>query len=126
MLQSVNLIIFILFFLHIVAMLDAPALFQLVCAIYNSYFFSLWILEEDSQFIWWIFEYFAVPPAYYAHLAAFRARYYMEADQSDASTSHGDKSHEKPVAIRMLPTIKENVKDVMFYCWLVDVPTTSL
>ncbi|KAF3333035.1 protein argonaute MEL1-like protein [Carex littledalei] len=57
-----------------------------------------------------------VPPAYYAHLAAFRARYYMEADQSDGSTSIGDASRENPVAVRMLPKIKENVKNVMFYC----------
>ncbi|XP_078148836.1 protein argonaute MEL1-like isoform X1 [Carex rostrata] len=57
-----------------------------------------------------------VPPAYYAHLAAFRARDYMEADQSDASTSIGDRSRENPGAIRMLPEIHENVKNVMFYC----------
>ncbi|XP_078148835.1 protein argonaute MEL1-like [Carex rostrata] len=57
-----------------------------------------------------------VPPAYYAHLAAFRARYYMEADQSDASTSIGDRSRENPVPIRVLPKTKENVKNVMFYC----------
>ncbi|KAF3340603.1 protein argonaute MEL1-like protein [Carex littledalei] len=57
-----------------------------------------------------------VPPAYYAHLAAFRARYYMEAYQSDASTSTGDKSRENPGAIGMLPKIQENVKNVMFYC----------
>lgn len=57
---------------------------------------------------------FAVPPAYYAHLAAFRARYY-EGDVSGSGTSaaatrgrHGE--------IRALPLIKDNVKDVMFYC----------
>ncbi|KAJ4733389.1 Argonaute family protein [Rhynchospora pubera] len=57
-----------------------------------------------------------VPPAYYAHLAAFRARYYMEADQSDKSSSVGDRSHERPVEIQLLPDIKDNVKNVMFYC----------
>lgn len=54
-----------------------------------------------------------VPPAYYAHLAAFRARYYMEGDSSDSgSTSSGGGN----VEIQRLPSIKENVKDVMFYC----------
>lgn len=57
---------------------------------------------------------FAVPPAYYAHLAAFRARYYIEGDSSDSgSTSSGGGN----VDIQRLPSIKENVKDVMFYCW---------
>lgn len=57
---------------------------------------------------------FAVPPAYYAHLAAFRARYYIEGDSSDSgSTSSGGGN----VEIQRLPSIKENVKDVMFYCW---------
>ncbi|KAL0534162.1 hypothetical protein IC582_028446 [Cucumis melo] len=54
-----------------------------------------------------------VPPAYYAHLAAFRARYYIEGDSSDSgSTSSGGGN----VEIQRLPSIKENVKDVMFYC----------
>lgn len=72
----------------------------------------------------------AVPPAYYAHLAAFRARFYMEPDTSDsgsmASGAHtrgggplpGARST-KPagnVAVRPLPDLKENVKRVMFYC----------
>ncbi|KAF5727497.1 argonaute family protein [Tripterygium wilfordii] len=45
-----------------------------------------------------------VPPAYYAHLAAFRARYYMEDDGSSGGARDG------------LPSIMENVKNVMFYC----------
>ncbi|XP_011037293.1 PREDICTED: protein argonaute 5-like [Populus euphratica] len=54
-----------------------------------------------------------VPPAYYAHLAAFRARYYIEGETSDSgSTSATGRS----VEARSLPVIKENVKDVMFYC----------
>ncbi|PSR89903.1 Protein argonaute like [Actinidia chinensis var. chinensis] len=48
-----------------------------------------------------------VPPAYYAHLAAFRARYYVEGEASDSESTSGG---------RPLPAIKENVKDVMFYC----------
>ncbi|KAF8039529.1 hypothetical protein BT93_B1907 [Corymbia citriodora subsp. variegata] len=59
-----------------------------------------------------------VPPAYYAHLAAFRARYYIEGDESDAGSSGGGRGTTEgtAVAIRVLPSIKDNVKDVMFYC----------
>ncbi|TVU14872.1 hypothetical protein EJB05_38368, partial [Eragrostis curvula] len=67
-----------------------------------------------------------VPPAYYAHLAAFRARFYMEPDTSDsgsivsAATSRGPPQGARRssgnVAVRPLPALKENVKRVMFYC----------
>ncbi|XP_057483744.1 protein argonaute MEL1-like [Actinidia eriantha] len=58
-----------------------------------------------------------VPPAYYAHLAAFRARYYVEGEASDSeSTAGGRPTRESNVAVRPLPAIKDNVKDVMFYC----------
>uniref|UniRef100_A0A453QF85 Piwi domain-containing protein n=1 Tax=Aegilops tauschii subsp. strangulata TaxID=200361 RepID=A0A453QF85_AEGTS len=69
-----------------------------------------------------------VPPAYYAHLAAFRARFYMEPDTSDsgsvASGARGGPPQGGPrsstrfgnVAVRPLPALKENVKRVMFYC----------
>ncbi|XP_057480952.1 protein argonaute 5-like [Actinidia eriantha] len=58
-----------------------------------------------------------VPPAYYAHLAAFRARYYVEGEASDSeSTSGGRPTRETTVAVRPLPAVKDNVKDVMFYC----------
>nr|CAB3459881.1 unnamed protein product [Digitaria exilis] len=70
-----------------------------------------------------------VPPAYYAHLAAFRARFYMEPDTSDSgSMVSGATSRGPPpgsarssravgnVAVRPLPALKENVKRVMFYC----------
>ncbi|XP_048136222.1 protein argonaute 5 isoform X1 [Rhodamnia argentea] len=60
-----------------------------------------------------------VPPAYYAHLAAFRARYYVEGDGSDTGSSSGGGRGTREgtaVEIRALPTIKDNVKDVMFYC----------
>lgn len=60
----------------------------------------------------------AVPPAYYAHLAAFRARYYIEGEYSDGGSTTG--STAAGVAggarFRALPEIKENVKEVMFYC----------
>ncbi|XXG44501.1 hypothetical protein AAC387_Pa01g4288 [Persea americana] len=60
-----------------------------------------------------------VPPAYYAHLAAFRARYYID-DISDSGTSAvrgGNRNtRELASALRQLPLVKDNVKDVMFYC----------
>ncbi|GAA0149641.1 translation initiation factor [Lithospermum erythrorhizon] len=54
-----------------------------------------------------------VPPAYYAHLAAFRARFYMEPDMQESG-----KSTRATVdsGVRQLPALKENVKRVMFYC----------
>ncbi|CAI9774583.1 unnamed protein product [Fraxinus pennsylvanica] len=58
-----------------------------------------------------------VPPAYYAHLAAFRARYYIEGgDTSETGSSGGNTTREQNVEVRPLPVIKDNVKDVMFYC----------
>jgi eukaryotic translation initiation factor 2C len=67
-----------------------------------------------------------VPPAYYAHLAAFRARFYMEPDTSDsgsmASGARGPPQGGRTTrafgnaAVRPLPALKENVKRVMFYC----------
>ncbi|KAM0886935.1 hypothetical protein ACQ4PT_029393 [Festuca glaucescens] len=70
-----------------------------------------------------------VPPAYYAHLAAFRARFYMEPDSSDngsiastcgggqsgSSTSHSTRAAGGGV-VRPLPALKDSVKRVMFYC----------
>ncbi|PPD75856.1 hypothetical protein GOBAR_DD27218 [Gossypium barbadense] len=57
-----------------------------------------------------------VPPAYYAHLAAYRARYYIEDEMSDSgSTGGGRKPKDKVVEFRALPSIKDNVKEVMFY-----------
>ncbi|XP_059429807.1 protein argonaute 5-like [Corylus avellana] len=54
-----------------------------------------------------------VPPAYYAHLAAFRARYYIEGEASDSGSTSGTEGR---VEYRPLPVIMDNVKDVMFYC----------
>ncbi|XP_040966468.1 protein argonaute 5-like, partial [Gossypium hirsutum] len=60
--------------------------------------------------------YVTLPPAYYAHLAAFRARYYIEDEMSDSgSTRRGRKPKNKVVEVRQLPSIKDNVKEVMFY-----------
>ncbi|XP_024023541.1 protein argonaute 1 [Morus notabilis] len=74
-----------------------------------------------------------VPPAYYAHLAAFRARFYMEPETSDSGSmtsgaaaarggmgqGPGARSMRAPggnAAVRPLPALKDNVKRVMFYC----------
>nr|KJB35174.1 hypothetical protein B456_006G103000 [Gossypium raimondii] len=60
-----------------------------------------------------------VPPAYYAHLAAYRARYYIEDEMSDSgSTGGGRKPKDKVVEFRPLPSIKDNVKEV-FGWWKV-------
>ncbi|XP_022974445.1 protein argonaute 10-like [Cucurbita maxima] len=55
-----------------------------------------------------------VPPAYYAHLAAFRARFYMEPEMQENGTS--GRSAKSATGVRPLPALKENVKRVMFYC----------
>lgn len=65
--------------------------------------------------------FYAVPPAYYAHLAAFRARYYIEDDTDLRSTTSGGDggagTRERIAAqIRPLPNIHANVSNVMFYC----------
>jgi eukaryotic translation initiation factor 2C len=56
---------------------------------------------------------YAVPPVYYAHLVAFRARYYIEGETSDSGSTAGSDGR---VEFRPLPLIRDNVKDVMFYC----------
>ncbi|RLN07443.1 hypothetical protein C2845_PM11G20930 [Panicum miliaceum] len=68
-----------------------------------------------------------VPPAYYAHLAAFRARFYMEPETSDSGSVASGPAGRGPsasrstrapggAAVRPLPALKDNVKRVMFYC----------
>ncbi|KAK6254876.1 hypothetical protein SCA6_016181 [Theobroma cacao] len=63
-----------------------------------------------------------VPPAYYAHLAAFRARFYMEPEMQENGSTVGGAGHTKGTraagesGVRPLPALKENVKRVMFYC----------
>ncbi|KDP43930.1 hypothetical protein JCGZ_05397 [Jatropha curcas] len=58
-----------------------------------------------------------VPPAYYAHLAAFRARYYVEGETSDGGSTGGrSATGGRSREVQPLPAIKENVKNVMFYC----------
>ncbi|KAL9171339.1 hypothetical protein ABFS82_04G203100 [Erythranthe guttata] len=61
-----------------------------------------------------------VPPAYYAHLAAFQARYYIEggdlSDGGSAAAGPDGVMRERVRKVRALPEIMDNVKDVMFYC----------
>ncbi|CAN6287232.1 unnamed protein product [Urochloa humidicola] len=58
-----------------------------------------------------------VPPAYYAHLAAFRARYYIEDDMTDQGSSTGtSRTYDQSVPVKQLPRIMENVQQFMFYC----------
>ncbi|GFZ18268.1 argonaute family protein [Actinidia rufa] len=59
-----------------------------------------------------------VPPAYYAHLAAYRGRLYLE--RSDPSSpfmiSGSTVSRTAPPKASPLPKLCENVKKLMFYC----------
>ncbi|CAN0857208.1 Protein argonaute 10 [Linum grandiflorum] len=59
-----------------------------------------------------------VPPAYYAHLAAFRARFYLEPQMQENGSSTGSKDTRLSgeAGVRPLPALKDNVKRVMFYC----------
>ncbi|XP_047334251.1 protein argonaute 10-like isoform X2 [Impatiens glandulifera] len=57
-----------------------------------------------------------VPPAYYAHLAAFRARFYTEPEIHENGSKGGSRLPNGESGIRPLPALKENVKRVMFYC----------
>ncbi|RWW29292.1 hypothetical protein GW17_00006189 [Ensete ventricosum] len=50
------------------------------------------------------------PPAYYAHLAAFRARFYVDRNISENSPAPSMGS------VKPLPALKEKVKQVMSYC----------
>ncbi|KAJ4786535.1 Argonaute family protein [Rhynchospora pubera] len=61
-----------------------------------------------------------VPPAYYAHHFASRARLYYDSGMPDSgsfvagpSASRDEASSSK---VKQLPAVKDNVKNVMFYC----------
>ncbi|KAL8550273.1 hypothetical protein ACS0TY_008915 [Phlomoides rotata] len=54
-----------------------------------------------------------VPPAYYAHLAAYRGRLYL--DRSDC-TSTSTISRPSPPKTTPLPKLSENIRKLMFYC----------
>ncbi|XP_058762609.1 protein argonaute 5 [Vicia villosa] len=58
-----------------------------------------------------------VPPAYYAHLLAFRARYYIsEVENSDSGSASGNRNATNVAPTPILPSVLDNIKDVMFYC----------
>ncbi|KAK8643428.1 hypothetical protein V6N13_012727 [Hibiscus sabdariffa] len=58
-----------------------------------------------------------VPPAYYAHLAAYRGRLYLERSESIACTrSSSTISRPAPPKATPLPKLSENIKKLMFYC----------
>nr|XP_043624917.1 protein argonaute 7 [Erigeron canadensis] len=52
-----------------------------------------------------------VPPCYYAHLAAYRGRLYL--DRTGASLGF---TRQEPPKTAPLPKVLENVKNLMFYC----------
>ncbi|XP_039031691.1 protein argonaute PNH1-like isoform X1 [Hibiscus syriacus] len=56
-----------------------------------------------------------VPPAYYAHLAAYRARFYIEPEASENGKARSTRAANGS-SVRPLPALKEKVKNVMFYC----------
>ncbi|KAK6921978.1 Argonaute, linker 1 domain [Dillenia turbinata] len=58
-----------------------------------------------------------VPPAYYAHLAAYRGRLYLErSDYATLARGPSTLSRATPPKATPLPKISENVKKLMFYC----------
>ncbi|KAH6822432.1 Argonaute family protein [Perilla frutescens var. hirtella] len=57
-----------------------------------------------------------VPPAYYAHLAAYRGRLYLERSDSSASTTSSTISRSSPPQALPLPKLSENIRKLMFYC----------
>ncbi|KAJ4834119.1 Protein argonaute 7 [Turnera subulata] len=58
-----------------------------------------------------------VPPAYYAHLAAYRGRLYLERTESIASSRNASTiSRAAPPKATPLPKLSDNVKNLMFYC----------
>lgn len=58
-----------------------------------------------------------VPPAYYAHLAAYRGRLYLErSDSAPYTRSASTFSRASAPKAAPLPKLSENVKNLMFYC----------
>ncbi|KAK8581733.1 hypothetical protein V6N12_071942 [Hibiscus sabdariffa] len=56
-----------------------------------------------------------VPPAYYAHLAAYRARFYIEPEASKNGRTRCTRTTNGS-SVWPLPALKEKLKNVMFYC----------
>ncbi|XP_061995215.1 protein argonaute 7 isoform X1 [Rosa rugosa] len=59
-----------------------------------------------------------VPPAYYAHLAAYRGRLYLERSESTTAYTRSGSilSRAAPPKAMALPKLSENVRKLMFYC----------
>ncbi|XP_015943864.2 protein argonaute 7 [Arachis duranensis] len=59
-----------------------------------------------------------VPPAYYAHLAAYRGRLYLERSSESLGLFKGSStlSRAAPPKTAPLPKLSENIKKLMFYC----------
>ncbi|KAK4380485.1 hypothetical protein RND71_002347 [Anisodus tanguticus] len=57
-----------------------------------------------------------VPPAYYAHLAAYRGRLYLERSDLSTLTRSSNISRAAPPKTTPLPKLTENIKNLMFYC----------
>jgi len=58
-----------------------------------------------------------VPPAYYAHLAAYRGRLYLERSENTGYMRNASTlSRAAPPKATPLPKLSENVKKLMFYC----------
>ncbi|XP_054824618.1 protein argonaute 7-like isoform X1 [Prosopis cineraria] len=59
-----------------------------------------------------------VPPAYYAHLAAYRGRLYLDRSDYSSTLSKGISSLSRPAPPKTapLPKLNENIKKLMFYC----------
>lgn len=59
-----------------------------------------------------------VPPAYYAHLAAYRGRLYLERSSEPTASVRNTCtiSRAAPPKTTPLPKLRENVKKLMFYC----------
>ncbi|KAL3654271.1 Protein argonaute 7 [Castilleja foliolosa] len=55
-----------------------------------------------------------VPPVYYAHLAAYRGRLYV--DRSEGSRSCGPVSRASTPVVVGLPKLSDNIRKLMFYC----------
>ncbi|XP_047321840.1 protein argonaute 7 [Impatiens glandulifera] len=57
-----------------------------------------------------------VPPAYYAHLAAYRGRLYLDRSDPSPFFRKSSISRAAPPKTAPLPKLSENVKKLMFYC----------
>ncbi|KAL0363901.1 UNVERIFIED_CONTAM: protein argonaute 7 [Sesamum angustifolium] len=57
-----------------------------------------------------------VPPAYYAHLAAYRGRLYLDRSDSSTFSRSCSISRASPPKAMPLPKLTENIRKLMFYC----------